>query len=290
MKGRGSQFNAHMHSNAIRRWGGRGYTIVEVLVFLAVTGAIFVMIATTFSARQTSTEFSIAVREMESRLQDMANDISTGYYNNPGNFRCRVTGGEPVVEPGSNTQGTNNDCIFIGRVAQFDLAGSNGRRFNLYSVVGARQAGGTDVENFSQTRPLALAPSSRFTATDLTETQLLPSGLVINSIYSDNGGTRAQVRAVGFFSSFGAGSTDPTSLTVNLMPVGFGGTGNSKNDVVGAINLINNASPINPSNGIVICMDGESINQHALLRIGGNARQLTTDTTVEGGTCDSAGY
>ncbi|HTE22445.1 MAG TPA: hypothetical protein VK674_05395 [Candidatus Limnocylindria bacterium] len=290
MKGRGSQLSARLRFSALQHRSEQGYTIVEVMVFLAVTTAIFVMIASSFSTRQNSAEFSVAVREMESRLQDIANDTSTGYYNNPGNFRCRLSGGAPFVEPGTNAQGTNNDCIFIGRVVQFDLGGSNGKDFNLYSVVGARQAAGADVEDFDDANPLALAPSARFTASDLTETQQVPPGLVIRSVYSDNAGVRRQVRSVGFFTSFGAGAANTTSLGVNILPLAFNPVGNSKNDTVGAINLINNASPSNPSNGVVICMDGDATNQHALLRLGGNERQLTTGTTVEAGTCASAGY
>lgn len=297
MKGRGSQPKTHNNSITSRSWGvlailhsKMGYTIVEVMIFLAVSSALFAMIATSFYGRQASSEFSVAAREMESKLQDIANDVSTGYYNNPGNFSCTVPGAVPVITSGGNTQGTNDDCIFIGRVAQFDLDTSD-KQYNLYSVVGARQASGEDVTNFTQAQPRVIAPPAS-TGIDLTETEQIPPGLVVRSMFAyDAVGNRERARAVGFFSTFGAGASgSSSSLSVNVIPLGLGGTGNSKPEIIAAINLINDAIPMNPAGGILICMDGDRSNQHALLKLGGNNRQLTTDMIIEGGTCASAGY
>jgi hypothetical protein len=300
MKGRGSQTKTHIKSvvSSIRgifpvSANRQGYTIVEVMVFLAVTTALFVMIAGTFSRRQAGTEFSIAARDMESRLQDIANDVSTGFYNNPGNFRCRVSGGAPVIDTvEANEQGTNDDCIFIGRVAQFDLNVGDGKQYNIYSVVGARQTSGRDVENFDEARPRAIA--NPVSPVDLTESQQLSPGLVVRSMYAQYGANRQRIRAVGFFTSFGSGSaaTDPSSLSVNIVPLGFG-TPNTKDAIVNAVSGISNGyfSLVgNPPDGVVVCMDGDATNQHAILKLGGNERQLATDLTIGEGTCEDAGY
>jgi hypothetical protein len=295
MKGRGSQMKTHTKSRiSFAAVPARGYTVVEVMVFLAVSSALFVIIAGTFSGRQAATEFSAATREMESRLQDIANDISTGFYSNPGTFRCQVSGGVPAIlgTPPGPTQGTNQDCIFLGRVAQFDLGGSSGRRYNLYSIVGARQASDHDVQDFDEAQPRAIAqPTYAF---DLTETEQIPPGLTIRSIYAQYGPNRRRIRAVGFFSSFGtSAAADPTSLSVNIIPLGFPPTGNDKDDVVNDVPNITTAYAdafANPDGGVVVCMEGEATNQHALLRLGGRNRQLTTDLTIGEDTCDSVGY
>jgi hypothetical protein len=286
MKGRGSI------SFAVAN--GRGYTVVEVIVFLAVSSALFVIIAATFSGRQAATEFSAATREMESRLQDIANDVSTGFYSNPGNFNCQVTSGAPVITgvPSGALQGTNQDCIFIGRVAQFDLGGSNGRQYNLYSVVGARQFSDHDVEDFDEAQPRAIAQPTF--ATDLTETEQIPPGLTVRSMYAQYGPNRRRIRAVGFFSSFGSSAAaDPTSLSVNIIPLGFAPIGNDKDDVVTDVPNVTTAYADafgNPDGGVVVCMEGEGTDQHALLRLGGRNRQLATDLTIGESTCDSVGY
>jgi hypothetical protein len=304
MKGWGSQMKTHIKTrlnfvgllwrrSASFASARQGYTIVEVMIFLAVTMGLFAMIAGTFSGRQATTEFSVAAREMESRLQDIANDVSTGFYNNPGTFRCTLSGGAPLIDTVSPTaQGTNNACIFIGRVVQFDLA-TSAKDFNLYSVVGARQASGHDVLDFNEAHPRALA--NPVSPVDLTEAQQIPPGLVTRSMYADYGGTLRRIRAVGFFSTFGgtSASVDSTSLNVNVIPLGFAPTGNAKADVVSNISTITNAyfsSFANPSGGVLVCMDGDRTDQHALLKLGGNNRQLTTDLTIGGGTCNGAGY
>lgn len=299
MKGRGSQPKIRLRSGALDIRGifpvsrGRdGYTIVEVMVFLAVTTAIFAMIAGTFSGRQASTEFSVAAREMESQLQDIANDIATGFYNNPGNFTCTVNAGVPSLGGGTNQQGTNNQCIFIGKVAQFDLENSNGKQYNLYPVVGARQISGRDVQNFDEAKPRAIATSAD-SSVDLTESLQIPPGLVVRSMYSQHGSTKLRIRAIGFFSTFGAGSSDPKALDVNVIPLGIPPATNSKADTVNAISGITDSYAGflgNPDGGVFVCMDGDRTDQHALLKLGGNDRQLTTDVTIEEGTCADAGY
>lgn len=303
MKGRGSQPKTYTNSVSSGNWGGlailhnkTGYTIVEVMVFLAVSSALFAMIATSFYSRQASSEFSVAAREMESRLQDIANDVSTGYYSNPGNFRCGIgSGGAPEMTSVSpNQQGTNGDCIFIGRVAQFDVSGS-GRQINLYSVVGARQVSDKDVTNFIQAQPRAIAPPAATGGIDLTETVQLPAGLVFGGMRAVGAsGPSTRARAVGFFSTFGAGSSGSSAaLSVNVIPLGLGGahgTNNTKAEIITAINSINDSTPINPAGGVEICLDGDRTDQRAILKLGGNNRQLTTDMIIERGTCEDAGY
>jgi hypothetical protein len=300
MKGQGSQTKTQrrgLWQTSLRsvRFVQHGYTVVEVMVFLAVSGGLFVLVAGSFSAHQAGTEFSSAGRDMESSLQDIANDVSTGYYSNPGNFRCRVDAGAPVIEavaPTTDTQGTNNQCIFIGRVAQFDIDGTNGKQFNVYSVVGARQAGGEDVQDFDDAQPRSIT-NPPF-AVDLTEPHQIPPGLVARSMYAQYGGTRQRIRAVGFFSSFGpTASADPTSLNVSVIPLGLPPASSTKAAITTAISNITTAyatNYANPSGGVVVCFDGDNINQHALLRLGGNNRQLATDLTIAEGTCDGAGY
>jgi hypothetical protein len=296
MEGQGSR-----EVNAVRfaaRWQrmvrGRaaGYTIVEVMIFLGVTTALFAMVAVTFSGRQARTEFSVATREVESRLQDIANDVSTGFYNNPGNFSCGTGSGQPRIAAAvNNAQGTNNDCIFIGRVAQFDLDVGARRQYNLYSVVGSRLgADDNDTDTFSDAEPLAIATSPRSTV-DLTDSLQLPIGLTTDSMYAvDAAGNRTQIRGVGFFTTWGADTTDPSSLSVNIVPLVAAPAGNTKNDMVTAINSISNVTPNNPAGGIEICMNGDGVRQHAVFKIGGNRARLTTDVSLGDGSCDAAGY
>lgn len=118
-----------------------GYTIVEVIIFLAVSGMLFVSATTLISGQQRRTEFSNAVREFEIRLLDIVNDVETGYFP-AGNYRCTagISSSPVVTAAATGAQGTNDTCIFAGKAVQFSPAGSeqDKGRFNIYSLAGRR--------------------------------------------------------------------------------------------------------------------------------------------------------
>lgn len=269
-----------------------GYTIVEVMIFLAVTSALFVMIAGTFSSQQKRTEFSTAAREMESRVRDIANDVSTGRYDSSNNFSCNIDpSGVPkfISTATPNYQGTNQECIFIGRVIHFGVDRSDGKSFNVYPVAGAREfddpiVGKRDVADLTEAKPKAIARLSTDPPAnpDLTETVRVPSGLAIKGM-KVNGSPPTDFSAVGFFTTFGTTATGTTSLSVDVVPLGSGFS-NNKDDIIAAIESAGAISK-NPSNGIEICMDSEVSNQHAILTIGGNNSRLTTDLEIRNGAC-----
>ncbi len=265
--------------------GAKGYTITEVMIFLAVTSGIFAMVATTFNQRQKNTEFSTAAREVESQVQDIANDISTGYAASGGNIRCVVTSGVPTItsDP-TQQQGTNDQCILVGRVIHFVVGGSSGEFYDTYSVAGARRAGiGTanehDVVDYTEARPRAITQSR--------QSIRLPKGLIVKGMKSG----ASDIQGVGFFTTFGGGvSANPSALSINLIPLTETGGGSSQVRMQNAIGWIDNGTAINPPNGVTVCMDGDGTNQRALLKIGTQSSRLTTEVVMESGACAAIGY
>ena len=270
----------------------QGYTIVEVMIFLAVTGGLFVAIVATFSGQQGKAQFVQAARDMESKMQDIINDVSTGYYNaNPANnFRCREVAGLPqVTASASDTQGTNDECIFIGRVAHFAVSGSGGTNYNVYNVVGLRQAPGSnprrEAGGFSDAHPTAIMGGS---LDNIVEEEQIPAGLSVASMTYSTGGAPTPIAAIGFFSTFGSyqsGGLQSNSLGVNVVPLAAGGADSTPVQVQTAIQGLNNTSAQNPRGGVAICMNSVTSRQHAVLTIGGNDRQLTTDLAIRNNSC-----
>lgn len=302
MKGPGSQIKTQTGITMLNNRGGfftfkntRGYTIVEVMVFLAVTSLLFAMIATTFSRRQGRQEFSVAARDMESRLQDIANDVSTGFYSNPGTFRCTTPGGIPDIDPipaSAGTQGTNEDCIYIGRAAQFDLAngdgGNNRYNYNLYSIVGARQTtSGDDVMSYAQANPRTITSPPQ--GVDLTQNVQLPAGLRFARMHVRSGGTYTPIRGVAFISTFGDDAANSGSLSVNVLPLAVASSNNAKSTVVDSVSNLasTGGTGSNPEDGIYICFNGDNSDQYAEYHLGGSNARLTTSLEIREGSCPS---
>ncbi len=272
-----------------------GYTMVEVMIFLAVSGAIFAATAAIFSGQNGRAQFSTGAREMESRVQDLINDVSTGFYSQSGSVSCERSGTQPRIDVTDQAQGTNQDCIFIGRVAHFNIFTTGGEQYKTYSVVGLRQylasGGARDVENFDEAQPRS--------APELVETGQLPSPLIIDRIeYSTGSGAPIRIAGFGVFSGFGSrdpssGNLQPGSLTTNLVPLGSFSP-SSQNDMINSyirgITTANAAATQNPRGGIKVCMrsSGGLNSQQAILTVGGNNKRLTTDMEISDGNCTAA--
>jgi hypothetical protein len=127
-----------------------GYTIVEVMIFLAVTTGLFIIANAAFSGQNERTQFSQAVRGTESQIQDWINDVNTGYYPDVA-FNCSKGGNtQPTISSGSYGQGTRDGCIFVGKVVRF----KDSRHISLDTLAGNREkATGGEVESIEDTNP-----------------------------------------------------------------------------------------------------------------------------------------
>lgn len=277
-----------------RGLGAQGYTLIEVMIVLAISGGLLAAAMFLIAGQRQRTEFSQAIREIDSQIQEVINNVGTGYYANTGNFICDGTTGRPRLQTATgDTQGTNKDCIFIGRVLQFGVNGSNGEAYNVINVVGLKQylSGATykQSQSFAEAKPTAMAPGDGASADfpDATDRRKLGYGLSIASIKVGN----QSVGAVGFFGSlapYGAtnGNLVSGAQSVDLVPIPNTALNASQTSVVNAINAMDTASVTkNPSGGVTLCFQSGGTNQYGQIAIGNNGRQLTTTLTIQSGTC-----
>lgn len=304
--------------NRGRRSGG--YTIVETLIFLAISGALFMSAMTALSGRQGRTEFTNAAREFEIELQDMANDVATGYYANPqlnpGYIRCMDVGPTVVVTAtsGSDRQGANRDCIFIGKTVQLGISGATDQ-FNMIPIAGKRLTVpliGQDTSNFTEStvKPLGLPP------VDVSESKRHPQLTFVCTFYSSGpvtppstnpctmgGVTRTDnftfmTTFVGINASTQNRDSDDTKVDLLIHPPTSVATINGRTTaaIVGEVERYatasspSNPSPINPvvnpAGGVYICLNSNSSRQYALLRLGGQGSRFATDLKIESGRCE----
>lgn len=173
-----------------------GYTIVETIIFLAVSALLFVSASILISGRQRKTQFAVTVRDFSSKVKSVYGNVASGYYNSSGQVTCTVSGGAiSTLSSGGNDQGTNSDCVYLGQVLVSPQSGTND--FKIVSLVGLRNTTGSppqEVQNLSDAKPKLY--------TETAETYSL-AGAEFVSIYhgSTQVGTTSDGSSVAFISS-----------------------------------------------------------------------------------------
>lgn len=134
----------------MRRVSG-GYTITEIMIFLAISLFIAAAAWNLISGEQARTDFNQKMRDTQSKLQDWINDTTTGDTGgDPGQQSCVPdSNNRPQIlnKPNSAIPGYSPNCTFLGKAIQFtDPASFSGEVANqnntlyVYSVFGCRLA------------------------------------------------------------------------------------------------------------------------------------------------------
>lgn len=270
-----------------------GFTIVEVLIVLVVTGALFLSAAILISGRQNQTAFDQAIREIQSQIQQAMNEVEVGYFPNKGDFQCTVLGGFPNLQPGASGQGKNSGCIFLGKAIQFQVETFRPERFTIFTITGLQQACSSTVEAtcLGQVNPAVVAPSTGHNTADYPNnsvTLTLQNGLTTSRMWYNNGGPDVPIGAVAFTNSLtrsSVGAVTGGTGQVNVIPVSGTALGATNLVVAQAINAdggdVLPTGPINPSGGVFICFDSGGTNQYGIIRIGGENRALAVTLTIK---------
>lgn len=270
-----------------------GFTIVETMIVLAVTGLIFLSAVALVSGRTGQAQFTTAIQNVQSQVAQTINEVSNGYYPNNTDFVCNTGAFGPVIDSGAAGQGTNQGCIFLGKVLQFNPAVT---KFTVYTVVGLDKPGDA---SYFDAAPLLLAygsnpPASTVRPITLAGTvNLLENGLNMVSMGycntiaaanckpgSYNGGP---IQSVAFLSSLSttnssSGVLNSGSQHLNMIPMG-GGDVNIINTDLRNRGVSNNGDSGpdyftqsgNVPNTVQICFQSATTNQSGLVSIGGSA-------------------
>lgn len=262
-----------------------GFTIIEVMIFLVVTGILMISGLRLLSGQLTRTAFRQTVRENDAQLKTVLNEVASGFYPNKGDFTCTIVGGSPsfsTIGPG-NSQGQNEDCIFLGKVIR---VGSGGTSYSIYTIVGRRLASGVEVTKLEDARPVALA---KFTGdpvgtADATDTINLTNDIQITKVASvDTSGGLSSIGAFGFLMSVGksaAGDLVSGAEGVSLIPLPGTSIGGSDAEFETAVTSMQQAH-LGAAKDIALCIrQGGPGGQQAAIVFGSEGRQLTTEVIM----------
>lgn len=270
--------------------GGRhkaaGFTIVETMLVLAVTGSLFVSAAVLINGRQNKTEFQTGINNLQQQVQQIVNETSSGYYPTSKNFTCNgATHPVKIFAAGANNQGQNSGCIFLGKVVQFGTS-VDPTQLVVYPIAGNQlNVASKNVLTVAQASPFAIAPGFVVGSSpvDASVSQSMLSGLSVAitggaPIMSYTVGAISNpTGAVGFITGDSSGniasstSTGLGSGTQQLSLYAVSGTTANMNtktlvDKINAGNLVNNVS------SITACIKSGTTNQSAALTIGGSGK------------------
>lgn len=270
--------------------GGRryaGFTIFETMIVLAVTGGLFVLIVVTLAGRQASAEFTHSIQSIQSQMQQVIDQTANGFFPNTDNFSCTGAGGSVQITAGGNTQGTNQTCVFLGRVIQFGVKNTSPEQYQVYTIAGLRSALAGSPSPFQNADPTVVGvnyAASDAGLTPFSTSESLQYGLT--TLWMKAGG--ANIGAVGFLMEPGSlssssGLYQSGAQQVDLVPIPTTSLGQTLHDVANAINA-NLDSPslsVNPSGGVQICFVSGGTNQSGLITIGGSGRQLVVKLDIK---------
>jgi type II secretory pathway pseudopilin PulG len=263
-----------------------GFTIIETLIFLAVSGLMLVMALMFISGKQARQQFQSSVRDFESRLTDIANDVSSGYYQNGEEIACLVnSSGEPYFPSAQPTKplGSNTPCIFVGTVVKLANGDSSSGREQMiqYTMAGTRTAGGKDVTTLDQANPRVINRGDNYSIKSIgggISVQCVGVGSSCSSTSTDN-------TAIGFFTTFQGSDPSEDSRALQTDVVSYGNK-ISLADALGTTRLVLNETDSsidyqtlehNPQ--LTICLLSGGSKQYALVRIGGNSSSSQTITS-----------
>lgn len=196
-----------------------GYTIIEVMIVLAISGFMFAIAANFINGKQATTAFSSGSSEMISRLQGVIEQVRDGRYSDVA-FTCTRSLSDPPqltiatapTDSSNSYTGKNAACTFIGKFVHFPIGVGVGQEltdYRVFSLAGAQlQANGNPVTTLAQAGPTVIRSGDGPTDTDLTTQVSTPQNLDVKSVRVNNGA--AWVPAYGFGFVQGLGSVDTT--------------------------------------------------------------------------------
>ncbi|HEU5187600.1 MAG TPA: hypothetical protein VFT87_03795, partial [Candidatus Saccharimonadales bacterium] len=131
----------------------QGYTVVEVSLFLAVSGLLFLVAIFTTGNTIRNFRFTDSGNSLEAYVQKQYDNVLNGVNPRGSNITCTNS----VVTPGTQNPGTSN-CFFMGKLLLFATGSS---QVTSYNIVGAEPAtvasGQTDEQLITVYQPKIIA-------------------------------------------------------------------------------------------------------------------------------------
>lgn len=267
-----------------------GFTIVEVMVFLAISGITFIIAASFISGKEAQAEYNTGMNQANLQVQTIINNVSNGNYALPAGaaLGCSFSGGRPYVTkiaPQPNNVAMEG-CTFVGTVLEPNY-NSSPYQYYLYTVAGCQNYLGAGSSYQCSTNPRNPIPTSleqeRPEAVRwLSGSKIWDNGIGLTKIFAVEGTNWDQLSALGFFGSFpsmNSGVLESGAEPINM--VYFNGTSANTAADIASLGTSDPTGHLLTSGYVVMCFQG-SKGQKGSIEIGSNVggQQITTQKVL----------
>ena len=275
----------------------RGFTIIEVLIFLAISGFVFASAIGQYTSQQKKVNFNQGVRDLQALLSTVSNEAESSYGPDVSQHHCTTTLTSVQFFP---PPGDSSSCIFLGKAfaAGYGTGCSKGAPGNCTTsitipVVGAKSAlsilgSAVPVNSYAQAFPLALTGGSSPYVPDLPERKSLNNniGVYRTFVRNNDGSIRRSIGAVAFL--FNLDSTTRLGNALDLVGLPLAAS-SGEAAITQAINGLKTGSDgttyyRNPVDGITFCIeDGNGKLSAISVGAGNSSLDVQVETAIDSG-------
>lgn len=154
----------------------KGYTIIEVLLFLAISAALFTMSVIGMNGQVGRSRFKQNMETIQAKIVSVLDSVDKGYTLSDGNMGCIAAGNTLTLNNNGTTAGSN--CVYYGR--DIDVC-TNNNQFNVSTYL-ANNKIINDPDIYTAQKMAALGT-----------TIFLPSGVIFSPSTSSDQTTKCHV-------------------------------------------------------------------------------------------------
>ena len=225
-----------------------GYTIVEVMIVLAVSGVMFIIAANFVSGKQAKIAFNQGVNTMASNIQSTIEDAVDGRYSDIP-INCAVNGAGSrylSFSTAGGGQGSRQSCVYLGKLYHFVVnrpgTPDNRNNYEIFDLAGAKLSPSNGpLTLLSQSALTTITPQTGTAVTDFTFSGVIPQNLLVTGMKVD--GTSG-IYDFGFVQGFGLTTSAPGSYSSGSQTVSM-----IANKNVGADLTTFSVATVNSGNG-----------------------------------------
>jgi len=209
-----------------------GFTIVEVMIALAVSGAILVAGISVLSGRNSDTQFDQAVYDLQSKFQSYISQVSSKSIPGYQQYTCKNVDNMPTLTQLSGPAGdetTGGDCIYLGQAVEVIKGGNT---IYAYPVLGLSTIPGSNPPTYP-TDPVSAHQEPAMNNPEATsvppltfylvDTYPLLNGLTVDTAFI-SGGPGVEKDMLALYSDLQSSNTSGNEISATSSTMTFGTT------------------------------------------------------------------